>query len=201
MMKNCKVVTGGATIDRVMRSDSSPGTPTGQGEIMATTLHDHGTAPARRATALALAPALLLVGLVLSPIADAGLGEAVDSVQRDHAALRGTTLAVTPTQAYDLHEITTAEGTRVREYVSRAGTVFAVTWSGPSLPSLKVVLGPHYDEYAAAAAAPEHTRNHKVFTMATTGLVLHIRKLPRGFTGSAHVPALIPPGATAQDIR
>jgi hypothetical protein len=189
---------------------------------MAKTVHDRGTAGgghARRwraalrtrgraarmglnvavTRALALALALLGFGLTLAPAAYAGLGEAVESVQRDHAALRGTALAVTPTQAYDLHEITTAEGTRVREYVSRAGTVFAVTWSGPSLPNLKVVLGQHYDEYAAAATG--HRGNHHVFTMATAGLVLHIRKLPRGFTGGAHVPTLLPTGVAAQDIR
>jgi hypothetical protein len=186
---------------------------------MATTVHDRGMVPAGRphvrqlvlrqrsgtgpigpgAAARILAPALLLFGLGLSPIADAGLGEAVESVQRDHAALRGAALAVTPTQAYDLHEITTAEGTRVREYVSRGGTVFAVTWSGPSLPSLKVVLGPHYEEYVAAATG--HRGSHHVLSIATPALVLYIRKLPRGYTGSAHVPALLPPGTAAQDIR
>jgi len=152
-----------------------------------------------RARVLARAPALLCFGLTLAPAAHAGLGEAVESVQRDHAALRGSSLAVTAAQAYDRHEITTPDGTRVREYVSHAGTVFAVTWSGRSLPDLKVVLAQHYDEYASAATG--RRGNHHVLSIATPGLVLNIRKLPRGFTGGAHVPALLPPGVAAQDIR
>ncbi len=159
------------------------------------------TGPCRaalRAPPLVLATMLVSLGL-MTPAAHAGLGEPVESVQRDHAALRGKALAVTPAATFDRHEITTAEGTRVSEYASRAGTVFAVTWSGRSLPDLKVVLGQHYDAYAAATT--RHRGNHHVFTIETADLVLHIRKLPRGFTGSAHVPALLPPGTAAVDIR
>jgi hypothetical protein len=180
-----------------MRSDCSPGTPTGQGELIVESVHERSPAGGRGALALAIA--VLGFGVGLAPTAHAALGGPVESVQQDHAALRGTALSVTPTQAYDLHEITTTEGTRVREYVSRAGSVFAVTWSGPTLPSLNVILGQHYDEYAAAVAG--HRGSHHVFTMTTAGLVLHIQKLPRGFVGSAHVPALLPPGTSAQDIR
>ena len=170
---------------------------------MAMTVHEPSVVGLRaamtRALSVTLVPTLFGFGLAVSPVAHAALGESVESVQRDHAALRGAALAVTPTQAYDLHEITTADATRVREYVSRAGTVFAVTWSGRSLPNLQAVLGQRYDEYAAAAAG--HHGSHHVFTIATASLVMHIRKLPRGFTGSAHVPALVPPGVATQDIR
>ena len=152
-----------------------------------------------RALPLVLASILAVLGLIVAPVTRAGLGEPLESVQRDHAALHGTALAVTPTAAFDRHEITTAEGTRVREYASHVGTVFAVTWSGRSLPDLKIVLGQHYAAYAAATSG--HRGNHHVFTIESADLVLHIRKLPRGFTGSAHVPALLPPGTVAADIR
>ena len=164
---------------------------------MAKTLHDRRTAPMRRA--LAMTPALLGLGLASAPAAHAGLGEGVESVQRDHIALQGTALAVTPTGSYDLHEITIAQDNRVREYVSPTGTVFAVTWSGRSLPNLKAVLGQHYDEYAAASTG--HRGSHHVLSVTTPGFVLSIRKLPRGFIGSAHVPALLPPGLDPRDIR
>ena len=187
------------------RHDTPPGNWAGScPDVPMTAREAAATGPCRaalRAPPLALALATMLVGLGLSvpPAAHAGLGEPVESVQRDHAALRGKALAVTPAATFDRHEITTAEGTLVSEYASHAGTVFAVTWSGRSLPDLKVVLGQHYGAYAAATTG--RRGNHHVFTIETADLVLHIRKLPRGFTGSAHVPALLPPGTAAADIR
>jgi hypothetical protein len=139
-----------------------------------------------------------MMGLFLMPAAQAGLGEPAASVPRDHAALHGTALTVTPTHAYDLHEITTPE-TRVREYVSRTGTVFAVTWSGRATPDLSVVLGARYSAYAKVAAP--RRGGHKVYAVATDDLVLHVTKLPRGFVGEAHAPSLLPAGVTAGDIR
>jgi hypothetical protein len=146
-----------------------------------------------------IGPAAVGLGLCLVTAAHAGLGEGVDSLQRDHAALRGAALSVTPMTAYDLHEITTAAGTRVREYVSHAGTVFAVTWAGRSPPDLSVVLAQHYPDYVQAATA--HRGSHKVFAMTTDGLVMSVMKLPRGFQGEAHVPALLPAGVSGGDIR
>jgi hypothetical protein len=140
----------------------------------------------------------VLFGLCVAPSAQAGLGEPAASVQRDHTALRGTALTVTPTPAYSLHEISTPGG-RVREYVSSADRVFAVTWSGRSNPDLSLLLGTHYAEYARTAKI--HRGNHKVFSLVTAGLVMHVTKLPRGFVGEAHAPALLPSGVSAGDIR
>ena len=39
--------------------------------------------------------------------------------------------------SYFTRDTTLAAGTRVREYVSDSGIVFAVTWEGPMLPDLK----------------------------------------------------------------
>jgi hypothetical protein len=86
--------------------------------------------------------ALAIVGLV-APAARAGLGERLDSVQRDQTVLRAASVKVTPLAHCHVHEIATAEGTTVREYVSADGVVFATTWSGPAMPNLNVVLASH----------------------------------------------------------
>ncbi len=144
---------------------------------------------------------LLCVGIgLLSASANAGLGEARDSVQRDHLALGGNTLTVTSRDAYDIHETTTADGARVRQYVSHAGTVFAVGWSGRTQADLRTVLASHYDEYVAATRAP-HGTNHHVFAATTPGMVISIMKHPRGFTGTAYVPAAVPAGVAAGELR
>jgi hypothetical protein len=120
-------------------------------------------------------------------------------VARDHLALRASSHTIVPTAAYDRHDIITREGTRVREFVSRTGTVFAVAWSGPSLPSLKTLLASHYDEYVSGAAARRSTRH--VMSLTTPGLILHITRLPRGFSGSAQIPDLVPAGTSPADLR
>ena len=62
----------------------------------------------------------------------AALGDNVASVSNDrlqlHAQLRGVTSAV----GFTVHEIEVPPGILVREYVSASGTVFAVSWTGPS---------------------------------------------------------------------
>ena len=141
---------------------------------------------------------LVAAGLGLAPAAQAGLGEGVDSVARDHAALRAKSVSILPMQAYDVHELATSGG-HVREYVARTGTVFAVTFKGSSMPNLRAVLGSHYGEYEVAVNA--RLTNHKVFAMSSPGLVMEVVKLPRGFTGSAHVPSLLPAGVAARDLR
>ena len=141
----------------------------------------------------------LALALCVAPAAWAGLGEPVESVQRDHVALRGATVKVTPRARAQVHEIATAEGATVREYVSPDGIVFATTWSGPVMPDLKVVLAGHHAEYMASAQA--RRGNHHVLALDTQGLVLRVVKLPRGMAGSAHVPALVPAGMDLSDIR
>ena len=144
-----------------------------------------------------LAP--LVFGALASSTASAGLGDSADSIARDHLALRGTTLAITPAVAYDIHETTTVDGAHIRQYVSRQGTVFAVAWSGRAQPDLKVVLAGQYDKYLAAASA--HRGNHHVFTVSTPELFISIVRAPRGFQGAAHLPALVPAGTAASELR
>jgi hypothetical protein len=137
--------------------------------------------------------------LALAPTAHAGLGEDVGSIARDQPVLHARAAAVTPMQAYDLHETTTDNGTRIRQYVSRSGAVFAVTFNGRTIPDLRALLGSHYAEYAVAMNS-RHT-NHKVLAVNSPGLVMEIVKLPRGFAGSAHVPTLLPEGVSAGELR
>jgi hypothetical protein len=148
----------------------------------------------RRCLGLALA-----LGWCAVPAAWAGLGERVESVQRDNAALRAATAKVTPLAHCDVHEMTTAQGATVREYVAADGTVFATTWSGPAMPDLKVLLASHHAQYLAGAQ--ERRGSHHVLALNTEGLVLRVVKLPRGIAGSAHLSALVPAGMDIQDIR
>lgn len=155
------------------------------------------SADGARATAVP-AGLLALVASCYGLSAQAGLGESADSIARDHGALQAQADSKTTMAAYDRHEITMASGTRVHEYVNKAGKVFAVSWSGPTLPDLKTVLADHYAEFVSAASAPRH--NHHVLTISTPELVLQNSRLPRGFAGHAHIPSLVPAGTSAAEL-
>lgn len=145
-------------------------------------------------------PAVLLALLALP--AHAGLGEPASAVARDHRILQGRSLTVLERGTHQVHEITLASGTRVREYVNSAGQIFGVGWDGQELPDLRQVLAGSHARYAAATAAPGRRRaSHKLLVIAEGDLRLQVIKLPRGFAGVAHIPSLLPAGVATSDIR
>jgi hypothetical protein len=140
-----------------------------------------------------------MLAALLPGAALAGLGQPIESVERDRQALHGSPLAVTPMRDYDLHETMSPEGTHLRQFVRHDGTVFAVAWAGPVLPDLKLVLGSAYAEYVAAAEA--HRGSHHVLSVTTPTATITVVRHPRGFTGQAHLPALVPDGTTIGELR
>jgi Protein of unknown function (DUF2844) len=144
--------------------------------------------------------ALLLFGLLLaSPFpARAVLGDNAASVLADQARMKGT-LYGTDMKTYVIHEIAVS-GTVVREYVSPAGIVFGVSWTGQFPPDLQQLLGPYYQE-AKQAASQQTSPQRAPMAVDTPGLVLRQTGHPRSFHGIAYVPQLVPNGVQASDIR
>lgn len=141
--------------------------------------------------------ALSALGLTASLPAAAALGGDVASVMRDSAALRASH-SLTPFAAYDLHEATRPDGTVLREYVDRAGRVFALSWRGPGSPNVASLLGEHAAHYEAVRS---RFSSHKVVNVNEPGLVVSIVKLPRGWRGQALLPGAIPAGVSRAEIR
>ena len=129
----------------------------------------------------------------------AGLGGNAASIAADSLALRATVQA-TSQQAYDVHEFTTDAGVAIREYLNRSGRVFAVTWSGPVMPDFAVLLGSHFDEYAAALADPR-AGTAKSLDIDTAALVLRSGGHLRAYSGLAYLPALLPAGTPPAELR
>lgn len=149
--------------------------------------------PPRRWT---LAIALLLQAASLP--AFAALGADVASIATDELQMKGMA-RVSGTQAYTVHEIETPAGTRVREYVSPAGKVFAVSWRGPKMPDLKQTLGVYFPQFSAAPRSGPADRKH--FTIARPDLVLQSSAHARSYAGRAYVPGLIPQNVSVTDIQ
>jgi hypothetical protein len=152
--------------------------------------------------ALALAAALL-AGTALMP-AMAGLGGSVSSIQNDQLSMKGQ-LRTRSEPGYSVQEITAATGTVVREFVSPAGVVFAVSWKGPTMPNLQQAFGTYFAQFEASVKAqrsgPAKRPGHNHLEVRTPSLVVHAGGHMREYFGMAYVPALMPPNLSTSDLH
>ncbi|MGA2447524.1 MAG: DUF2844 domain-containing protein [Polyangiaceae bacterium] len=146
--------------------------------------------------AWSLAAALLIV----PGSAAASLGGDAPSVHGDAAQLKGDE-RVEPGDGYFVSEIRLPSGTRVREYISVAGNVFAVTWRGPFRPDLRRLLGRYFDAFQQAAQAAKRLhRGGGPLVLSTSELVVHMAGTGRSFFGRAYVPDLVPANVSPRDL-
>jgi Protein of unknown function (DUF2844) len=146
--------------------------------------------------------AVLLAGFALASAAitipaAASLGGDEATIAADHAVLEGK-IKVARVQRYAVHEIAAPSGTVVREFVSPAGKVFAVAWSGPTMPDLRQVLGPYFDTYVAALA---QRKARGPVNVVLPGLVVQSSGHMRAFAGKAYLPDGMPAGVASEEIR
>ena len=151
-------------------------------------------------------PILMIPILIISILmitfslpAFAALGEDATSIPADRARLHGT-LKTTQSEAYTVHEIDSASGTAVREYVSASGKVFAVAWQGPWRPNMRQLLATYFDQYKQAVQANSRAGRRPLF-IQQPGLVMQSGGHMRSFSGRAYIPAMLPQGVSAEEIR
>jgi len=132
--------------------------------------------------------------------AEAVLGESADSVESDRRVLSAVRGATTVRDGYTVHEVSSG-ATTVREYVSPAGTVFAVAWNGLAHPDLTLLLGAYAGEYENALQQTPRKRGQRTLRVQANRVVVekwgHIRNLQ----GRAYAPDLIPPGVSIDAIK
>jgi hypothetical protein len=136
-------------------------------------------------------------------VAHASLGGDSASVEADRVHMNvkhAARLTPSSTSSFTVHETTLPTGTLVRQYVSRAGVVFAVTWSGPFLPDLRQLLGPHFDTMVVRQAKRDHA-GHRFVSQHESDLVIESGGHPRSFVGRAYLPSALPAGVAEKDIQ
>jgi len=101
--------------------------------------------------------------------------------------------------AFAVHELTTADGGTVREYVSPAGVVFGVSWHGPAKPNLRQVLGSHFDTLSASKNRQSVSHTHLVIREGDLVFESHGRM--RSFHGRAYLGSALPAGVSSNDIE
>jgi hypothetical protein len=131
----------------------------------------------------------------------AALGGTADSVQTDAASLnsRVAPRADVQSTAYSVQRLSQDNGTVIDEYLSPAGTVFALHWRGPRPPDLKPLLGSYYVEYQNYYSQPHvHTSHVRI---EGTNLRYAAGGHMRAYWGTAWVPTLVPAGLNTGDLK
>lgn len=142
---------------------------------------------------------LLTVGAISLP-AMAALGGNVSSVQQDQAQMKAA-LSIRTGQAYTVHELHQESGTVVKEFISPAGKVFAVSWSGPFIPDLRQLLGEYFDKFSQAAQTRARRPGRAPLMIEQDGLVVQSGGHMRAFTGRAYLTDKLPEGVSTDAIR
>lgn len=146
------------------------------------------------------APAVAALGGTPTPPPAGAVSSTISVAPIAHAASGGAG-AVTAAP-YTVIETTDVTGTVVREYVSAAGAVFGVAWSGTMMPDLSVLLGAYFPQYKSGLEAQRaaHPGRGPVY-LQLPGLVVVSGGHMGAFGGQAYLPSALPAGVTAADIR
>jgi hypothetical protein len=145
--------------------------------------------------------AAMTVSLLLWSLSSfASLGGNIASVQEDATRMQARVQS-SPHSAYTLHEMQSATGIKVREYVSSSGTVFAVGWKGAYPPNLKQLLGSQYQQYEQAMKTSTTHAGHGPVTIRLPNLVVELSGHMGDYFGRAYIPDKLPAGTNLESIR
>jgi Protein of unknown function (DUF2844) len=128
----------------------------------------------------------------------AALGGSVESVETDQSKLHAKR-AVVERRDYTVHEITSDDGTVIREYVTPAGQVFGVSWTGPTIPDLTQLLGTYNTEFQATIRSKRGRRSSTAVHNAD--LVVESSGHMRAFYGRAYLNSMLPGGVTPEIVK
>jgi hypothetical protein len=130
----------------------------------------------------------------------ATLGQSEASVTSDELQMKSEHRVQT-LQNYKVHELTTAGGATVREYVSPQGSVFGVTWHGRSTPDMNQLLGTYVNNMQTATADQIKIQPRRGITVKTKDFVYSNFCRLRMCSGSAYVPSLVPSNVAPEVLR
>jgi hypothetical protein len=149
-----------------------------------------------------------LAGLAVSFSAAAALGGDSDSINQDRVNIKAAKAMPQSVQhqtvsgsRFSVQELITPTGTSVRQYIRADGKVFAVTWTGPSVPDLRQLLGPYFEEYATTGNDSKQPRAHAHRALTHNDLVVRSEGRMRAFSGKAYLLSMVPTGVALDDLR
>lgn len=147
------------------------------------------------------ASVVILATLAIPLSAQASLGGDAASVHADQMHFQSV-LRSTANSAYTVQELKAPTGVMVREYVSTAGKVFAVSWQGPVRPDLQQLLGSYFQTFIQAVHAQKPSRMKRApLVINQPGFVFAMGGHMRWIVGRAYDPTLVPANVQMEAIR
>ena len=101
---------------------------------------------------------------------------------------------------YTVSQSTLDSGTIVREYTDTAGKVFAVSWTGPTLPDLRTLLGSKFTALTDATGRRTQA-GHSQLALNQSDVVIVSNGHMRSFAGHAFIPSAVPAGFDTTTIE
>lgn len=153
-----------------------------------------------RFSTILLSIGILGVSLAISSQACATLGEPANSVAKDRKALSAKQSSSTPGAKFSVQEIT-SDNNVIREYIAPSGVVFGIAWSGIAHPDLAPLLGSYTSAYQKVARQTARKPGRRNVRMQADGIVVEKWGHMGNLKGKAYLPALIPQGVNANEIK
>jgi hypothetical protein len=145
---------------------------------------------------------LLALVLIAAPAVSAwaGLGEGQASI--DTARVRMSARhSVARAQQYAMHELKSADGSRVQQFVAGNGRVFAVRWTTLYKPDLAALMGTSFADYQSAAdVAARRGGIQRQFHHEGGDLVVQSSGHLQVFSGYAYRRSMLPQGLNPKSI-
>ncbi|MDB5958130.1 DUF2844 domain-containing protein [Ramlibacter sp.] len=136
---------------------------------------------------------LLATRLALAALADQPMDATTTTPVQKTAATTSAGVAYT-----DISR-TLRNKTQVHEFANAAGTVFAVSWSGPFKADLKQLLGRHFQEFQKSQGQRSGNRSHE---RVDTGDMVVVSSGHMGaFEGRAWLPSQLPAGFDPEEMK
>lgn len=115
-------------------------------------------------------------------------------------SLAATSTSTTSAAVYTISQSTLDSGTVVREYTDASGVVFAVSWTGPTLPDLRTLLGDKFS-VMTSNAAKRPKAGHSQLAVDQSDVVIVSSGHMRAYSGQAWIPSALPAGFDTTTIE
>jgi len=137
---------------------------------------------------------LALATLLLPSVSQAELGGNVASILSEQREFNSQ-LSNTQQSGVAVYTQTLPSGIVVQEYLSNNGTIFAVSWTGATLPNLQALLGNYFKDYLAAIK-----QSRGVISINNDSLVIQSAGMMGAFQGFAFLPKQAPAGFISNNL-
>ncbi len=145
---------------------------------------------------------LWVLALLAAPagVAWAGLGEGQASIETARVRMSARH-SVARAQQYTVHELKSANGSLVQQFVTGNGQVFAVRWNTLYKPDLSSLMGTSFGDYKAVASqAAQRGGIQRQFHHEGSDLVVQSSGHLQVFSGYAYKRSLLPQGLNPKSI-